>query len=87
MKVEDNPLTKHWLASHQGDETEPTFTMEILRKFVKPLQRQISEAVAINRSGADIILNSKSEWNSQRIPRVITEAGIRTTQTDHKGNF
>ena len=86
-KVEDNPLTKHWTANHQGEAQEPKFSMAVKRKFLKALQRQVAEAVAIGNSGADIILNSKSEWNSQPIPRVITETANKTSQHDHQGRI
>ena len=69
-KEEDNPLTKHWASFHQEDPQEPEFTMKLKKKYIKPLPRQVAEAVAITLSEADLILNSKSEWNSQKVPRV-----------------
>ena len=50
-----------WLVSN--------FRMIARRAFKRPLERQISEALEIANSNADVVLNSGSEWRSGRIPR------------------
>ena len=45
------------------------FKMIPLRTFRKPVERQISEALTIANSEADILLNSGSEWRAGRVPR------------------
>ena len=84
-RKEDHPLTKHWQEMHQEDETEPEFSMNIVRTFKKALERQIAEAVMIGNNEFDYILNSKSEWNSQAIPRLVTEIRDKTAGEDHQG--
>ena len=61
--------------------------MEIARGFLKYLPRQICEAVAIEggASGADMMLNSKAEWNGSRIPRLTVEVGATVNQQDFRG--
>ena len=49
--------------------------MELTESHRSPLNRQIHEGVELDQNGADIILNSKSEWNSCRIPRIMIEIG------------
>ena len=41
---------------------EETCSVKVLRTYSRPLDRQIAEAVSINRSRADIVLNRKVEW-------------------------
>ena len=82
-----NPLFSHIQAYHPGLQAEPssTFTVKLLRTFRTPLARVIAEAVGIDSSEADIIINSKSEWGSTRIPRLTIEVGEKVRQEDHRG--
>ena len=57
--------------------------MVIMRIFRNSLSRQVSEAVSIEMGQVDLALNSKAEWNSQRIPRLVLEVGARVIQADH----
>ena len=70
---EDNPLWKHCLSDHGGEKVG--FRMKVLRGHRSPLTRQIHEAVQIQYSTADVVMNSKGEWNGARIPRVVIEVG------------
>ena len=48
--------------------------MRVVRNFKTALSRQIGEAVRIRRrGGAGMILNSKSEYNRCKIPRLVLE--------------
>ena len=49
--------------------------MRVERQHQTPFSRQISEAVAIDTCKADIILNSKAEYNGEKVPRVVLEVG------------
>ena len=49
--------------------------MKVVEKHVSPISRQIHEGVELESSKADIILNSKSEWNHSKIPRIMIEVG------------
>merc|ERR1712236_44470 len=70
-RVSDSHIWKHWLIEHGGEETE--FQIQIIKFFDSPLDRQVSEAVRIERTGAQRILNSKSVYSRSRLPRIVTE--------------
>ena len=68
---EDNALWKHLEGDHKGEgKGNEIFSMRVEKGFKKPLARQIREGVEIELSKATL-LNSKSEWNSARIPRIV----------------
>ena len=81
--LEDNPLHKHNVVHHQGEKGQ--YNMSVLRQHKKPLGRQIQEAVEIESSTADIILNSKGEFNTCKLPRITLEVGERILATDYNG--
>ena len=58
---------------HNGAEEEIRFILKPVRWFKTALERQISEAVRIRRYGADVVLNSKSEFNRCEIRRLTIE--------------
>ena len=70
---EKNPLWKHCMEKHGG--TKVNFNMKVLRSHRTPLSRQVHESVEIDSSKADIVMNSKGEWNGSRLPRIIIEVG------------
>ena len=50
------------------------YSMKVERSYAEsPLNRQIDESTSIARSRAQIPMNSRSEWNSQRIPRIVLQ--------------
>ena len=49
--------------------------MKVQKTHRTPLCRQIAEGVEINLCQADVILNSKGEWNGSRLPRMLVERG------------
>ena len=76
-KNDENALWKHLEGTHRGENKgNEIFSMKIERGFKKALAHQISEGVAIEMSEGEL-LNSKSEWNNSRIPRIIIEEGER----------
>ena len=60
---------KHWKSFHPSKTTPPKFTVKILSSHKSATERQISEAIAIEESDYDNLLNSKSEWGMNAIPR------------------
>ena len=58
--------------------------MKIERGFKKALARQISEGVEIKMSRGTL-LNSKSEWNNSKIPRIVIEEGERQREDGESG--
>ena len=67
----DSHISKHWINHHGGKETK--FSFEIIKFFTSPLERQVGEAVRIEKTGAHQILNSKSMFNRSGLPRIITK--------------
>ena len=58
--------------------------MKIEKGFRKALARQIREGVEIEMCEGTL-LNSKSEWNNSRIPRIIIEEGERQVEDVESG--
>ena len=56
-------MLRHINAEHVNEKEEVNFTWKILKKFHKPLQRQIFEANTINNMSENVLLNSKQEFN------------------------
>ena len=52
--------------------------------FKKPLARQIREGVDIEMSESTL-MNSKSEWNHSRIPRIVIEDGDKQSEDIESG--
>ena len=59
--------------------------MKMEGTFKKPIQRHIMEGVELEMSRAGTILNSKSEWNHSKIPRIIIETGEDQTEDKESG--
>ena len=66
------PYLKHWLQHHAEDDQMPPFTFTILKTFKDCLSWQVAEALKIQYS-KDFFLNSKNEYNSNHISRVVVE--------------
>ena len=92
----DNPLFKHWKNFHQEKETPPKFIVSKLGNYSSATERQLAEALAIERGEYNNLLNSKAEWGRNRIPRQVlqadendptpaTESQIGSSDTHQKG--
>ena len=69
-----NAFAKHLLEDHPTAtalERQGAISFEVLRTFEKPLERQLAEAVAIQNCKADLVLNSKAEWEQPAVERLI----------------
>ena len=84
-KYQKNSLWKHSELYHEGNLGGGDFKMEIKEKHRSPLTRQIHEGVELETNGASIIMNSKSEWNHCRIPRVVVEVGEEIEEDKESG--
>ena len=82
--AEDNPLNKHDHLHHQG--VRGTYSMKVLRRHNAPLGRQIHEATEIELSKANVIMNSKGEFNGARVPRVTIEVGGKVLTGEYRGH-
>ena len=63
-------MGKHWKIYHGGKKTN--FKVEVIGYYASALERQVSEGVRISRTGASKILNSKSVYSRNRLPRIVT---------------
>ena len=63
-------ILKHWSNDHFESELMPKMKFEVVKSHKGVLSRVIHEAVRIENRGN---LNSKSEWNSHQIPRLVIE--------------
>ena len=79
-KNETNAMVKHCIIQHGGEAAE--FSVTVKGVFQKPMQRQIHEAVMIERSEAAILMNSRSEFRQAPIIRVVTTRGLLQTQEE-----
>ena len=52
---------------------EVSFSMKVVKSFRDPLTRQVNEAVRINQCGAEVQLNSKSEWHGPATVRLVVD--------------
>ena len=57
---------------HPG-EIPPKYQFEVKKTFKSSLERQIFESVMIDQQDKGQILNSRSEWGSNRIPRLMVD--------------
>lgn len=73
-KDDNNALYKHSQDKHDGDFVE--FEMEVIKQHFSAFSRIIHESVRINRNSRDksiSVLNSKSEWGFNKLPRLVVE--------------
>ena len=84
-RYEKNALWKHSHVHHEGDLKGEEVKMEIIESHRSPLNRQIHEGVEIEVNGADLLLNSKAEWNHSKIPRVVIEMGEEIEEDGDNG--
>ena len=63
-------MKKHIDDEHDGIKEGVDFSWRVLKKYNKPLQRQLHEAVRIQNKKPEENLNSKSEFNGQRVQRI-----------------
>ena len=74
-----NAFAKHLQLYHPdnvGDSTAFRFKSE--QTFKKCLERQVTEGLAIHNSDAQIILNSKSEYNQPATSRIVVTREVRS---------
>ena len=49
--------------------------MKVIKSHRTPLMRQVAEGVEIATCQAEVVMNSKGEWNGSRLPRMVIERG------------
>jgi hypothetical protein len=76
-KEEENAFAKHLAEHHPEKEGEEGhFEFKLERTFSKALPRQVTEAVRIHGSQANIVLNSRSEWEQPVTDRVVVTRNL-----------
>ena len=65
-------LLKHVIKYHMSDPDNVEFRMKILTSHFTAFNRQITEAVKINRNVGIFLMNSKSEYNRSLLPSIRT---------------
>ena len=78
LEDEENALWKHCLVEHEGEKAE--FSMKQTNVFNSCLARQVNEAVRIEMSTADCVLNSKAEFHQAPLVRVVPVTGLMEEQ-------
>ena len=78
LKNEESPLWKHCVLEHHRENAN--FSMRALRSFTSCLVRQVNEAVGIEMSSADCMMNSLSEFHQAPLVRVVPVVGLREEQ-------
>ena len=78
LEDEENPLWKHCLVEHGGVKAE--FSMKVVGRFYSCLVRHVNEAVRIEMSEADCILNSKAEFHQSPLVREVAVTGLHEEQ-------
>ena len=74
---ESNAFAKHLQLHHPDRIGDPSvFKLKVESTFSKPLERQVTEGIAITNSNADHIMNSKSEYLQPAVQRVTTTREI-----------
>ena len=75
---ESNAFAKHLQLFHPERIGDPSvFKLKVESTFSKPLERQVTEGIAITNSTANNIMNSKSEYHQPAVPRVQTTREVR----------
>ena len=78
LEDEENPMWKHCVVEHQGLKAE--FSMKVVGRFYSCLVRQVNEAVRIEMSEADCVINSKAEFHQSPLVRVVAVTGLQEEQ-------
>ena len=82
-KCKKSFIHKHILKEHDGNSHNVEFEWGITGKFVKPLYRQINEAISIEKMSIEECLNSKQEYFHQDVKRV----SLNNVNTRYQCNF
>ena len=74
-------MYKHILNEHEGKSHGVNFEWGIVGKFVKPLERQLSEAICIEKTPMQESLNTKQEYFHHNVRR------IGFNENEHQCNY
>ena len=67
-------MVEHIMEFHEGTKAERSqFKVEVMKRFVKPLERQIFEGHQIQNFKDGTIMNRKGEWGQNLPPKFTVE--------------
>ena len=71
-------MYKHISKEHDSNVENVNFDWKVISKHKKPLQRQLAEAIRIDKKTPEVNLNSKNEYFKQSVKRIeIVNDGLR----------
>ena len=78
LATKDNTyaIVKHWETDHPEILEPPEFSFNVLKTHHRAIHRQIWEGIHIQATPDDQLMNSKSEWGLNPIPRLMTSFPI-----------
>ena len=65
-----NAFARHRELYHKGEEEDVQYKVEVVRRFKKPLERQVWEGVEIHSSDAEVVMNSKLDHYQPAVGRI-----------------
>ena len=74
-RKQKNALWKHWATKHRGEVQLPVreaYEMTLLTSHTSNLHRLATEALMIEQSVPDTLMNSRSEWSRNKLIRQTT---------------
>ena len=86
-KKEGSSLWKHSVNEHGGLLDDDKFHVKVLRRPRTALERQVLEGVLIEEEKLEELLNSKSEWGHNRVPRIRVEVGNFVVRDEDRGQL
>ena len=69
-RAKDSALFKHWRTVHPENHQEPEFIVKKVGAYLSSTERQIREAIRIDMAQYDHLMNSKGEWERQKLTRI-----------------
>ena len=79
-------MNKHITAEHANNKENVSFKWKVMRKFNKPLQRQLYEAKTISDMPTNVILNTKQEFNNLNIKNLYMQNKQKQVQCNLCGS-
>ena len=69
-KDKQSVLYRHLEQDHKEERETPEFKMKILKSHRSALDRQVTEAIMIDRKERDKLMNNKTEWGHNKMTRM-----------------
>ena len=78
VKDESYAIVKHAINAHCN--TNPKFQFKVESKHRSSFERQVKEAINIDATPSHELMNSKSEWGRNPIPRIVVQDDLSQSQ-------